>query len=125
MAWSLPNIPTGISAQLGYFLKWLSRPEDWTDVSFQNSWDNFAGAASYYKDPLGVVHIRGHVDTGSSATVAFTLPTGYRIEQNAYFTCVGVSGAAGNFLYIQTDGTVTVTRSSTDISINGISFRAT
>ena len=55
--------------------------EDWNAPSLINSWVNYGGAydtAGYYIDPYGVVHLKGALKTGTSGTVAFVLPTGYR-----------------------------------------------
>jgi hypothetical protein len=53
---------------------------------FQNSWANFAGfdrMTAFYRDPLGIVHLRGGIITndGDGGEVAFRLPPGYRPEE--------------------------------------------
>ena len=53
----------------------------WLSPTFENSWANVAAGAQlveYYKDQNGVVHIKGELNSGSTGTVAFTLPAGYR-----------------------------------------------
>lgn len=60
----------------------LMAPNDWTVPTLLNSWENFPGGvfapAGYYKDALGLVHLRGYVGRGKSGSIAFVLPTGYR-----------------------------------------------
>lgn len=56
-------------------------PEGWTAVStFYNSWVNFGSGyanAGYYKDPTGIVRLRGLVKSGTLSVRMFTLPSGY------------------------------------------------
>ena len=120
--------------------------EEWREVgatgqpAFANSWSNFGSGfdtAGFYKDALGIVHLKGLVDgpagagTGSG-TVAFTLPEGYRPA--ATVRTIGVGEASGGtgvgVIDIATSGTVTLTAigvaanaAVTDFSLN-TSFRA-
>lgn len=55
----------------------------WTNVTYQNSFADYGASdfpASYFKDSMGVVHLRGLVARASAAlnTTIFTLPAGYR-----------------------------------------------
>ncbi len=101
--------------------------------AFENGWTNFGGAqyesTGFYKDPLGVVHLKGTIQGGSVATV-FTLPAGYRPAKSQFFPVVanntfgdvlvrGVSegSAAGQVHFNAGDD-------SSFVSLNGISFRA-
>lgn len=99
---------------------------DTGEPAFSNLWTQFVGVGSaepaFYLDVLGVVHIKGTFSTGASGTVAFTLPEGYRPSESAYYIVLGASGAAGNFIYIQTDGTVTITRTGTEVHFGEIQF---
>lgn len=57
-------------------------PEDWHAATLLNGWSDYGGIfapAGYYKDGLGVVHIRGLIAGGTTtaSTVLFTLPAGY------------------------------------------------
>lgn len=116
-------------------------PEDWHDVgttndfgvTFQNSWANVGGGAvpaGFYKDPFGTVHLRGNIDTGSTGTVAFTLPVGYRPEYNTVKIVYNNNGGPGPgganvYVTVTTTGTVTPTFSAgTDMWLDGVSFRA-
>ena len=105
------------------------------EPAFENSWANVGGAtdepAGFYKDPFGRVYLIGLIDTGSTGTVAFTLPEGYRPEYDVRAVCDTVSGGGGSGghsgVVISAAGAVTVTMSgtSTDVSLSNISFRAT
>ena len=60
----------------------------WTDATLVNSWVNYGAPyanASYRKDALGWVHIRGVIKSGTTTnpTTLFTLPAGYR-PSNSY-----------------------------------------
>lgn len=96
------------------------------EVAFQNSWVNFGGtnaSASYYKDSLGRVYLKGTIKTGASGTTAFTLPAGYRPQEAEIFPVVA-NGAFG-LVTVNPDGTVVVsTGSSTYTTLSGINYRA-
>jgi hypothetical protein len=73
--------------------------------AFANSWVNYAAAgypnASYYKDALGNVHLRGMIKSGTMQQAAFTLPAGYRPETNLSLpgtSYIGGADAAGGFV---------------------------
>jgi phage minor structural protein len=54
--------------------------EDWVYPSLQNGWINYGGSFSqvaYKKDPMGFVHIKGMVRSGTIGSACFTLPSGY------------------------------------------------
>lgn len=110
--------------------------EDWIEVgsggsapAFTNGWTNFGSGystAGFYKDPLGRVHLKGIIKSGTAGSAMFTLPTGYRPAQdlivgtnaNLAVASVGIhaSGIVGG-------GGVTA-GSNTWFSLDGISFRA-
>ena len=87
----------------------LAAPQAWQTVgSFVNSWTSVGGsyaAVAYYKDLLGVVHLNGVVNGGSSATTAFTLPAGYRPLSLQVFA-VPSTGNGTNAVQVDTSGNV-------------------
>jgi hypothetical protein len=104
----------------------LSSLENWTAPTFTNSWVNYGNGysnAGYYKDPFGIVRLRGMISGGTMAFAAFTLPSGYRPETK--LLCSTISNAAAGRVDIGTDGTVTVFTPSTNawVSLEGITFR--
>lgn len=95
--------------------------------AFQNSWVNYGSGyadAAYWKDPFGIVHLRGMISTGTVGSTAFTMAPGYRPAENHIF--VALSNSAVGRVDISTDGTVKpVTPSSnTWVSLSGITYKA-
>jgi len=94
-----------------------------------NNWTNFGGGfatAAFYKDPLGVVHLRGTIQGPTSGALAFTLPPGYRPAAVQTFA-VNSPGEGG--VDIAADGGVSpfclgAGGSCAGISLSGITFRA-
>jgi glycerol-3-phosphate acyltransferase PlsY len=101
---------------------------DWTAPSLLNSWVNLGGAysvAGYFRDTLGMVHLRGVIAAGSVWTaVMFVLPVGYRPSYEAVFPVVS-NNALGR-LDIDTSGNVFMSGAGSTawVSLDGISFRA-
>jgi hypothetical protein len=100
----------------------------WTDVSsFSDSWVNFGAEfndAGYYGDPMGRVHLRGLVKSGSvgSTYKIFTLPAGYRPDNTEIFV-VESNGSSGE-CRVEADGDVVpVLGSNVWFSLDGITFR--
>jgi hypothetical protein len=106
----------------------LLTQEAWTAVTFLNSWVNFDAttyqSAAYFKDSLGVVHLRGRIKNGTINTAAFTLPVGYRPLKTCLFPSLdGVSAAA--ILGVDTGGNVIpVTGNNGSYLLDGITFDA-
>jgi hypothetical protein len=95
---------------------------------FQNDWEN-AGSpfrtAAFYKDPWGVVHIRGAVDGGLTGETVFTLPPGYR-PSGIVRLPAACGGAEESSLLIMPNGTVTPECDDTGIftlHLEGMAFR--
>ena len=98
--------------------------EDWNTPSLINSWADGGTDPGYYKDPFGRVWLKGDFTTGTSGTVAFNLPSGYRPPQDMYFPILLTSAATGGFILIDTGGDVYITRgAAATATLNGISFR--
>jgi len=122
--------------QMAVFLVRIVASEDFHNVGdtgeppFQNGWHNFGGGfsrAGFFKDALNIVHLKGTLTGGVSATVAFTLPVGYRPTESL-FVPIGSSGGvttASDGL-IRSDGTVQVDCAgggACNVGIDGLSFR--
>jgi hypothetical protein len=105
--------------------------EPWITPNFQNGWSNYGAgynAAGYYKDPAGIVHLRGLLKNPSPTinTQIFTLSPGYypaavELFGVAAYTNAMVYGrvdidSAGQIIYRQGGGTF--------LSLDGITFRA-
>lgn len=136
MALSLPPIPLWEKTFGNSWMKWLVKLRDLLihgenvqTPTLLNSWTNYdSGAnaqAGYWKDIQGQVHIRGLIANGTpgAASVAFTLPEGYRPPAQEIFATVGNNAFAA--VYVQTDGDVIIyVGSTTWTSLAGITFKA-
>lgn len=95
----------------------------WQVPAFGTGWSNIGGnyaGLAYWKDPWGVVHLRGRVTGGAFPSVIFTLPVKYRPEN--YLTFYVHSG--GTVIEIRTDGTVNTVTGGSPVSLDVITFRA-
>ena len=97
--------------------------------AFKDGWDNVGtpySTAGFYKDPLGVVHLKGTIHGPSgSGEVAFTLPEAYRPSQRLLLP-MAVSGSDDGQLSIAANGDVIPECGSTlscIAGIDGLTFR--
>lgn len=95
---------------------------------FLNGWVNsgIAGATvtAFYKDPWGVVHLKGspHHPAGEPSTI-FVLPEGYRPAE--MWTYTSPANGANGPLFIRINGEVQINATSVnDVPLDGITFRA-
>lgn len=110
----------------------LAVEDQWIAPTLENGWTNWPTSATnwhtpagYWKDAAGVVHLRGMLQSGASATARiFTLPVGYRPAGQVL--CLGASvAAAATRIDIQTDGAVMPSGNAAGwTSIDGINFYA-
>jgi hypothetical protein len=120
-----------------------------TGGDFFYPWHNYGGVfatAAFYKDEVGVVHLKGLVgygQAGGSAVVRefpiFRLPVDYRPTKRRVFASVGASGDAevsqgrvdvqpnGLVTFVQAcgneEGVFLCSASGTDVTLDGITFR--
>jgi hypothetical protein len=91
-----------------------------------NSWANFGAPwnpAGYYKDPFGIVHLRGMLKSGAVPSNFFVLPTGYRPTNQEIFSAP--SNGAFGICVIDSAGNVGANAGNTAyFSIDGLTFRA-
>jgi len=110
----------------------LAPPEGFREVGapgqpgFQNGWHNYTAVAGYvtagfYKDPWGIVHLKGMVDGGPN-NVIFTLPPGYRPGKQLIVVVHRFSGPAS--LTVRPNGEISPLLGSANASLDGITFRA-
>lgn len=99
-----------------------SRQQSWQVPTLLNSYTVAARPVGYFKDALGIVHLRGTV-TGGTISWIFTLPAGYRPSQNSLFA-TDHNGAYGRVAVI-TDGSVTSDIGGfSNVILDGITFLA-
>ena len=80
----------------------------------------------YFKDSMGIVHLRGvAMDYSSTSNVIFTLPEGYRPAYRELHVVITASATLGR-IDIISNGNVTLQAgaSGTSVSLDGITFRA-
>lgn len=55
-------------------------PKLWRDVTYTSSWATQADypSVAYYKDPFGIVHMRGVAEPSGTETTVCILPEGFR-----------------------------------------------
>lgn len=99
--------------------------DGWTAPTFQNSWANKGApwtTAGYYKDPFGIVHLRGVIDSGV-APIAFNLPAGYRPVAAEHFPSVSITGGSHAGIQIDAAGDVTILTVPSSTALAAVSFR--
>jgi hypothetical protein len=121
----------------------LAPAEGWHEVGaageppFENSWKNASPAfqsAGFYKDQLGIVHLKGSVKGGTSTSV-FHLPAGFRPTAGKFEVfdtpCNGCTGgvgpiviAGGGIAVPGEDGRVSAAGGGSEVGLDGITFRA-
>lgn len=121
----------------------LAAPEPWIELGdddFQNDWENGGDAAeysnaAYYKDPYGVVHLKGIIKGDTAESVVFQLPEAYRPTETQIFSVAEETSQPDiSHVYVRgvtstngVPGDVSVKVSGTDpafVSLDGITFRA-
>lgn len=99
------------------------------EPAFQNAWVNFLqgeAPVTFYKDPDGIVHLRGLAMSGTLANgttgTIFTLPAGYRPPFNEQITTIA-NGAFARCVVDFNGNVIAVSGSSIWFSIGNIHFR--
>lgn len=105
------------------------RQESWKAPTLINSWANYGGSynrCGYFKDSMGVVHLRGLVRNGTIGQVIFRLPSGYRPPgRELHSSRTAGEAAAGRIDVLPSGNVLPVSGSASWISLDGITFRAT
>jgi len=97
----------------------------WIAPTLVNSWANVSGTPTgYLRDPLGFVHLKGAAQTGTTGTVAFTLPAGYRPGQSMTYAVWSAGSGSPGFVVITIAGAVTLDLAGTAVGLDGITFLA-
>ena len=101
--------------------------EPWQTPILENGWMPYASEYNppgYFKDSMGIVHLRGLVKSGRIVTAIFTLPIGYRPEFRNLFAVSTEPNAYARVDVATNGGIVPLTGSPGWISLDGITFRA-
>jgi hypothetical protein len=113
----------------------LSAPEAWHEVgqpgepAFENGWVNYSPGsvetAGFYVDRLGVVHLKGYVNSGTAAVI-FTLPAAYRPAKDKFFPSANASSGATSWIEVYADGRVAGVQAGGGFgqkSLDGVAYR--
>jgi len=110
----------------------VAAPEAWHEVgatgepSFQNGWTNDDAlaevTAGFYKDPFGVVHLKGLLANGTNGAI-FALPLGYRPGKILAEVVTRNAGTVGT-LEVGPAGYVIAVSGTGVLSLDGVTFRA-
>lgn len=97
------------------------------EPAYENGWVNWGAPyfdAGYWKDPLGFVHLRGTIKSGTVGNPAVVLPPGIRPSRTAGPFIVLSNGAVGR-VDVGSDGTVTPQSPSSNVYVvlDGIYFK--
>jgi hypothetical protein len=102
-----------------------------SEPTFQNSWSNQGEGqtVAYYKDQLGVVHLRGVAKGGTPTKTIFTLPPGFRPAAGPLLpfavACLPCGAGGTGTLLIAQEGPGTVEAPvAENVSLEGVTFRA-
>lgn len=103
--------------------------EEWITPTLLNGATQVSGyPVGIMKDSMGFVHFKGRINIPSLNTIIFKLPAGYRLITDAYMHFSIASNNAFGQLWVGnniSDNMVVVsTGAITNISLNGISFKA-
>ncbi len=102
--------------------------QDWQPPpAFLNRWHNYGSGyntAGYFKDSMGMVHLKGLVAGGLGGTTIFVLPVGYRpAAEQLHVTCTN-NNTAGRLDIRPSGELVVVAGDSAWFSLDGVTFRA-
>jgi len=106
-------------------------PEPWHEIgasgepTFQNGWVNESAGgqttAAFFKDPFGVVHLKGVIVSGSNSVV-FTLPAGYQPAHSLGEIVIRSTGPGS--LRVDSTGTVQMSSGAGAATLDGVTFTA-
>ena len=111
----------------------ITRAPEWISPTLLNSWADYgtpASAVGFYRDALGIVHLRGNAKDGTAFATIFTLPEGYRPAAAHTFSVYGHNGGATQTAAVNVlnDGSVVAAVGSYGLgaflALSGISFLA-
>jgi len=105
----------------------ILKQQDWQTPTMENGWVRYSStynAPGYFKDSMGIVHLRGMIKSGTIGRHAFTLPSGYRPARRELMATL-TNGNVASRLDVLTNGQVDpYSGSNRWVSLDGLTFRA-
>jgi hypothetical protein len=102
--------------------------DSWKTIrSFANGWRNYSNTynpAGYFKDSMGIVHLRGLVRLGTIRKHIFTLPAGYRPARRELQVACTYPNHSGRVDILANGQVLPYAGDKRWISLDGITFRA-
>ena len=101
--------------------------EGWHSEGFHSGWRNYGNDynnVGYFRDSLGIVHLRGLIKGGGGNTTIFMLPEGYRPIGRELFAISRESNTVGRVDVLPTGQVWAETVSSGWTSLDRLSFRS-
>ena len=124
-----------VSVETGFFIqggmvqglgKSMPVQSPWVTPKMENKWVRYTAIFNppgFYRDSLGVVHLRGLVKGGANKTTIFTLPAGYRPTFQQLHPVSIWNDTIGR-VDVMGDGRIHATKVATQwVSLDGITFR--
>lgn len=107
---------------------WLLDQESWIAPNMINNWTSYGSGynpAGYFKDGLGIVHLRGLIKSGTMNQPCFVLPAGYRPPyQELYPAFSSASPASVAKIIVYANGNVTPYQGGNQyFGLDGMTFR--
>jgi hypothetical protein len=100
------------------------------EPGFSGTWANQSpttnATTAFYRDPQGVVHLKGLPGAGGNNTSIFTLPAGYRPSKTLIFPGQAIGSTQIGTLTINASGTVVpfVASTASGVPLDEVDFRA-
>lgn len=103
----------------------------WSNITLLNSWVNYETSAvtypnaQYFKDSMGIVHLRGLIKSGTTTTGTSigVLPSGFRPEFRQHFAAS--TNSAYCTIRVDEDGNIRLTGATTTwVALDSVNFRA-
>lgn len=105
----------------------IEAQQAWVSMTLQSGWSDYDSnhsPATYMKDSLGFVHLRGLIKNGTVGSIITNMPVGYRSTKHMHWG----SMSAGSFAVLRLDinGNLTSSNysSTSYLTLDGITYKA-
>ena len=94
----------------------------WQTPTLAGLWTNLGApnaTVQYWKDPYGIVHLKGTVTGGAFPSEIMTLPAGYRPDATLVWLVPDTA-----VITVESDGSVNAVTGTATVALDAVSFRA-